>query len=40
MVTDYDLVGEAWKFEITTDEMPCYLASLIVKRIDGKESLL
>jgi hypothetical protein len=40
MVTDLDLIGEAWEFEVTTEEMPCYLASMVVERIDGKENLL
>jgi len=40
VIPDLGLIGDAWKFEVTTDDMPCYFASLEVERIDGKKALL
>ena len=38
--TDVDLIGKAWHWEVTTEEMPCYFATLRVKRLDGQEGLI
>ena len=39
-MTDVDLVGKVWNWEVTTEDMPCYFATLKVTRLDGHTGLI
>ena len=40
LITDPEIVGESWKWEPNTKDVPCYFTALKAKRVDKKERLL